>query len=145
MNFIGSPELVVALALGGRLSFNPLTDSLTDSDGNPFRLEAPGQAPEAPPNGFQSGDSSYVAPPEDGNGIDIVVNPDSERLQLLQPFPEWDGNDYVEVPVLMKVRGKCTTDHISPAGALAALPRPPRQVQRQPSHGRNQRLHRRGW
>ena len=116
MNFIGSPELVVALALGGRLSFNPLTDSLTDSDGNPFRLEAPGQAPEAPPNGFQSGDSSYVAPPEDGNGIDIVVNPDSERLQLLQPFPEWDGNDYVEVPVLMKVRGKCTTDHISPAG-----------------------------
>ena len=116
MNFIGSPELVVALALGGRLSFNPLTDSLTDSDGNPFRLEAPVQAPEAPPNGFQSGDSSYVAPPEDGSGIDIVVDPDSERLQLLQPFPEWDGNDYVEVPVLMKVRGKCTTDHISPAG-----------------------------
>ena len=116
MNFIGSPELVVALALGGRLSFNPLTDSLTDSDGNPFRLEAPVQAPEAPPNGFQSGDSSYVAPPEDGSGIHIVVNPDSERLQLLKPFPEWDGNDYVEVPVLMKVRGKCTTDHISPAG-----------------------------
>ena len=116
MNFIGSPEIVVALSLGGRLSFNPLTDTLTDSDGNPFRLEAPGQAPEAPPNGFQSGDSSYVAPPEDGSGIDIVVDPDSERLQLLQPFPEWDGNDYVEVPVLMKVRGKCTTDHISPAG-----------------------------
>ena len=116
MNFIGSPEIVVALSLGGRLSFNPLTDTLTDSDGNPFRLEAPGQAPEAPPNGFQSGDSSYVAPPEDGSGIDIVVDPDSERLQLLQPFPEWDGNDYVKVPVLMKVRGKCTTDHISPAG-----------------------------
>ncbi len=116
MNFIGSPEIVVALSLGGRLSFNPLTDTLTDSEGNPFRLEAPGQAPEAPPNGFQSGDSSYVAPPEDGGGIDIVVDPDSERLQLLQPFPEWDGNDYVEVPVLMKVKGKCTTDHISPAG-----------------------------
>ena len=116
MNFIGSPEIVVALSLGGRLSFNPLADSLTDSEGNPFRLEAPGQAPEAPPNGFQSGDSSYVAPPEDGGGIDIVVDPDSERLQLLQPFPEWDGNDYVEVPVLMKVKGKCTTDHISPAG-----------------------------
>ena len=116
MNFIGSPEIVVALSLGGRLSFNPLTDTLTDSEGNPFRLEAPGQAPEAPPNGFQSGDSSYVAPPEDGSSIDIVVDPDSERLQLLQPFPEWDGNDYVEVPVLMKVKGKCTTDHISPAG-----------------------------
>ena len=116
MNFIGSPEIVVALSLGGRLSFNPLTDTLADSEGNPFRLEAPGQAPEAPPNGFQSGDSSYVAPPEDGSSIDIVVDPDSERLQLLQPFPEWDGNDYVEVPVLMKVKGKCTTDHISPAG-----------------------------
>ena len=116
MNFIGSPEIVVALSLGGRLSFNPLTDTLTDSEGNPFRLEAPGQAPEAPPNGFLSGDSSYVAPPEDGSSIDIVVDPDSERLQLLQPFPEWDGNDYVEVPVLMKVKGKCTTDHISPAG-----------------------------
>ena len=116
MNFIGSPEIVVALSLGGRLSFNPLADSLTDSEGNPFRLEAPGQAPEAPPNGFLSGDSSYVAPPEDGSSINIVVDPDSERLQLLQPFPEWDGNDYVEVPVLMKVKGKCTTDHISPAG-----------------------------
>ena len=116
MNFIGSPEIVVALSLGGRLSFNPLTDTLADSEGNPFRLEAPGQAPEAPPNGFLSGDSSYVAPPEDGSSIDIVVDPDSERLQLLQPFPEWDGNDYVEVPVLMKVKGKCTTDHISPAG-----------------------------
>ena len=116
MNFIGSPEIVVALSLGGRLSFNPMADSLTDSEGNPFRLEAPGQAPEAPPNGFLSGDSSYVAPPEDGSSIDIVVDPDSERLQLLQPFPEWDGNDYVEVPVLMKVKGKCTTDHISPAG-----------------------------
>ena len=116
MNFIGSPEVVVALALGGRLSFNPLTDTLTDSDGNPFRLDPPAQAPEAPPNGFQRGDSSYVAPPEDGSGIEIVVDPDSERLELLQPFPEWDGSDYVEVPVLIKVRGKCTTDHISPAG-----------------------------
>ena len=116
MNFIGSPEIVVALSLGGRLSFNPLTDTLADSEGHPFRLEAPVQAPEAPPNGFLSGDSSYVAPPEDGSSIDIVVDPDSERLQLLQPFPEWDGNDYVEVPVLMKVKGKCTTDHISPAG-----------------------------
>ena len=144
MNFIGSPEIVVALSLGGRLSFNPLTDTLADSEGHPFRLEAPGQAPEAPPNGFQSGDSSYVAPPEDGSSIDIVVDPDSERLQLLQPFPEWDGNDYVEVPVLMKVKGKCTTDHISPGGPLAALPRPPGQVQRQPAHGRRQRLHRRG-
>ncbi len=116
MNFIGSPEIVVALALGGRLSFNPLTDTLTDPEGNPFRLAPPGQAPETPAEGFQPGDSSYAAPPDDGSGIEIAVDPNSERLQLLQPFQEWDGNDYLEIPVLMKVKGKCTTDHISPAG-----------------------------
>ena len=116
MNFIGSPEIVIALSLSGRLSFNPLTDRLTGADGNPFKLESPKEAPEVPPGGFDAGESSYVAPPEDGADIEIAVDPESERLQLLEPFPAWDGDDFLELPVLMKVRGKCTTDHISPAG-----------------------------
>ena len=116
MNFIASPEIVVAFSLAGRLSFNPLTDSLDDGEGRPFTLEPPGAAPEVPADGFDAGASSYVAPPKDGSGIEISVDPNSERIELLEPFPKWDGNDYVEVPVLMKVQGKCTTDHISPAG-----------------------------
>lgn len=116
MNFIGSPEIVIALALSGTLSFNPLTDTLTDSAGESFRLDPPKPAPEVPPNGFQNGGHYYVGPPENGYSIEIEVDPNSERLQLLKPFAEWDGNDYLEIPVLMKVKGKCTTDHISPAG-----------------------------
>ena len=116
MNFIASPEIVIAMALAGRLSFNPITDNLTDADGKPFKLEAPSKAPEVPRGGFDQGDSSYVAPPEDGSDIKLVVDDNSERLQLLKPFPAWDGNDFLEVPVLIKVKGKCTTDHISPAG-----------------------------
>ncbi len=121
MNFIGSPEIVIALSLGGRLSFNPLTDTLTGADGKPFKLEPPKQAPEVPPGGFDAGESAYVAPPEDGTSIEVSVDPNSERLQLLEPFPAWDGNDFLEVPVLIKVKGKCTTDHISPAGPWLAL------------------------
>ena len=116
MNFITSPEITMAMALAGRLSFNPLSDDLTDSDGKPFKLEPPKQAPEVPDRDFDSGHSSYFAPPEDGSGIEIVVSPDSERLQLMEPWPAWDGNDFIEMPVLIKVKGKCTTDHISPAG-----------------------------
>ena len=116
MNFIASPEVVVAFSLAGRLSFNPLTDTLEDGDGSPFTLEPPGAAPEVPADGFDPGESSYTAPPEDGAEIEISVDPNSERLQLLEPFPKWDGGDYTEGPVLMKVQGKCTTDHISPAG-----------------------------
>ena len=121
MNFIGSPEIVIALSLGGKLSFNPLADTLTAADGTAFRLEPPSQAPEVPPSGFDQGHPSYVAPPEDGSDIEIVVDPDSERLQLLEPFPAWDGNDYLDLPVLIKVKGKCTTDHISPAGPWLRL------------------------
>jgi aconitate hydratase len=113
--FIGSPEIVTALALGGRLDFNPLTDALTGANGEPVQLTPP-EAPELPANGFAAGRAGFVAPPEDGSGIAVLVKPDSERLQLLEPFPAWDGKDYERLPVLLKAKGKCTTDHISPAG-----------------------------
>ena len=116
MNFIASPEIVTSLALAGRLSFNPLLDALTGEDGKAFKLEPPKPAAEVPARDFDRGQSSFVAPPEDGSDIDISVDPNSERLQLMEPWPAWDGEDFPEVPVLVKVKGKCTTDHISPAG-----------------------------
>ena len=116
MNFIASPEIVTALGLAGRLSFNPLTDHLTAPDGTAFELDPPKQAPEVPTNGFDSGHSRYAAPPEDGSAIEIAIDPNSERLEPLHPWPAWDGSDYVKLPVLAKTRGKTTTDHISPAG-----------------------------
>ncbi|MGQ4808571.1 Aconitate hydratase A [Candidatus Entotheonellaceae bacterium PAL068K] len=116
MNFIGSPEIVMALALSGKLSFNPLTDTLTDANGQPFKLQPPQPAPEVPERQFDRGRASYVAPPEDGSRMALQVDPKSERLQLMEPWPAWDGNDFVDMPVLMKTKGKTTTDHISPAG-----------------------------
>ena len=116
MNFIASPEIVVALALAGRLSFNPLTDALDDGSGQTFRLTPPTKAPETPPDGFDAGRAFYHAPPEDGSDVAVEVAPDSERLQILEPFPRWDGEDIVGAPALIKTAGKCTTDHISPAG-----------------------------
>jgi aconitate hydratase A / 2-methylisocitrate dehydratase len=116
MNFIGSPEIVTAMALAGTLSFNPLTDTLTGADGKPFKLEPPKSAPEVPANNFDRGHSAYVAPPEDGSGIELAVSPNSERIQLMEPWPAWDGGDFRDMPVLMKTKGKTTTDHISPAG-----------------------------
>ena len=116
MNFIASPELAVALGLGGRLSFNPLTDTLTGADGREFKLDPPKPAPEVPPQGFDPGQSGYVEPPEAGEDVTVVVDPESNRLQILDPWPAWDGNDFADVPVLLKAQGKCTTDHISPAG-----------------------------
>ena len=117
MNFITSPELAVALSLGGSLSFNPMADTLTGADGKEFMLEAPGPAPEVPTGGFDSGEQGYVAPPEDGSSINVNVDPSSTRLQILEPWPAWDGEDFKDMPVLVKAAGKCTTDHISPAGA----------------------------
>jgi aconitate hydratase len=116
MNFIGSPEIVTAMALSGKLSFNPLTDTLTGSDGKPFKLEPPKPAPEVPANDFDRGRSAYIAPPEDGSSIELAVSPNSERIQLMEPWPPWDGEDFRDMPVLMKTKGKTTTDHISPAG-----------------------------
>jgi aconitate hydratase len=116
MNFIGSPEIVTAMALSGKLSFNPLTDTLTGADGKPFKLEPPKPAPEVPANNFDRGQSAYVAPPEDGSSIELAVAPNSERIQLIEPWPAWDGADFRDMPVLMKTKGKTTTDHISPAG-----------------------------
>jgi aconitate hydratase len=116
MNFIASPELVTALAVAGRLSFNPLTDTLPGADGKPFRLEAPKTAPEVPARNFEKGRSMYVAPPADGSAITFSVSPQSERLQIMEPWPAWDGKDFDGMPVLLKTKGKTTTDHISPAG-----------------------------
>ncbi len=108
--FVTSPDMVIAYALAGTLEFNPLTDEV---DG--VRLDAP-VGEDLPARGFDPGESGFVAPPENTSNIDVVVAPDSERLQLLEPFAAWDGEDYVDLPVLMKAKGKCTTDHISAAG-----------------------------
>ena len=116
MNFIASPELAVAMGLGGSLSFNPLTDPLVDADGNEFMLQPPSEAPEVPPTGFDPGADLYVEPPEDGSNVEVRVDPDSNRLQVLQPWDPWDGNDFEDIPVLVKTQGKTTTDSISPAG-----------------------------
>ncbi|WP_148686337.1 aconitate hydratase [Candidatus Nitrosocosmicus hydrocola] len=116
MNFIGSPELVIALALGGRLSFNPLKDELVAKDGTKFMLSPPKIAPEVPPLGFKDTINIYVPPDENPDTVIVRIDSNSQRLQTLQPFLEWDGNDFSKLPVLAKVKGKCTTDHISPAG-----------------------------
>ena len=119
MNFIGSPEIAIALALGGRLSFNPLVDELTAGDGTKFKLNPPTIAPEIPEKGFNdtSREDVFAAPAEDFRSVEVIINKDSDRLQKLEPFSKWDGKDFEKLPVLAKVRGKCTTDHISPAGA----------------------------
>jgi aconitate hydratase len=116
MNLIGSPEIVTALALAGKLSFNPMTDTLAAADGTQFKLDPPKPAPEVPAQGFDRGHSSFEAPPEDGSSIQLTVDPNSERLQLLEPWQAWDRNDFLDMPVLIKTKGKTTTDHISPAG-----------------------------
>jgi aconitate hydratase len=116
MNFIASPEIVTALALAKRLSFNPLTDTLTGAGGRQFRLDPPKPAPEVPARDFDRGQATYIAPPEDGSGIQLQVDPKSERLQLMEPWSAWDHKDFTDMPVLIKTKGKTTTDHISPAG-----------------------------
>ncbi len=114
--FMGSPEIVTAIALAGDLSFNPVTDALT-VNGKTVRLTAP-QAPELPSRGFAEGEAGYTAPRplKERERLDVIVPETSERLQRLAPFPAWDGKEFDRLPVLIKVAGQCTTDHISPAG-----------------------------
>jgi len=121
MNFIASPEIVTAFALSGRLSFNPLTDSLVGTGGRPFKLNPPQPAPEVPAKNFDRGQANYVAPPKDGSRVELKVDPNSQRLQLMQPWTAWDGKDFLDMPVLLKTKGKTTTDHISPAGPWLSL------------------------
>jgi aconitate hydratase len=115
LSFVTSPDVVVALALAGTLDFDPVNDTLTSAAGEQVRL-APPAGEQLPAQGFDPGESGFVAPPADRTGVTVQVAPDSERLQLLEPFAPWDGADYVDLPVLMKATGKCTTDHISAAG-----------------------------
>ncbi|MGH9977823.1 MAG: aconitate hydratase [Nitrososphaeraceae archaeon] len=117
MNFITSPEMVVALALGGKLSFNPLNDELVASDGRLFKLEPPKIAPEVPSLGFAYVTDTFVGPSSDPENTKVVIREGSDRLQKLEPFPAWDGREFEDLVILAKVAGKCTTDHISPAGA----------------------------
>jgi len=121
LNFIGSPEMIIALALGGKLSFNPLKDELTAADGTKFKLEPPKLAPEVPKDGFMIPEGIFVAPPKTSDDIEIIIDPNSKRLQRLEPFQKWNGKDFEEIPIMVKAKGKCTTDHISPAGAWLSL------------------------
>ena len=114
--FITSPEIVIAYSLAGRLSFNPLTDEVTAPSGETFKLEPPKAAPEIPAGGFVRATDVYVEPEDDGDSVEVSVDPASDRLQALEPFAPWDGEDFLELPILLKAKGKCTTDHISPAG-----------------------------
>lgn len=113
--FVTSPELVTALSITGTLNFDPTKDKLKGSDGKEFLLDSP-YGDELPTKGFDPGEDTYEAPPSDGTKLKVDVNPSSERLQLLEPFDVWNGKDLVELTVLIKVKGKCTTDHISAAG-----------------------------
>ncbi|MFT7487320.1 MAG: aconitate hydratase, partial [Candidatus Paceibacteria bacterium] len=113
--FIGSPELVTAMAFAGRLDFNPLTDSLPTPDGGQFRFAAPtGQT--LPEHGFANPQGGFLAPPEEPGSVEVIIAESSERLERLTPFAPWDGEDPADLPILLKAEGKCTTDHISAAG-----------------------------
>lgn len=113
--FVTSPEMVVAVAIAGRLDFNPITDSLTNDSGDEVRLSEP-TGFELPSKGFDVEDNGYEAPAEDGSSVEVVIKPDSQRLQLLTPFEPWDGKNITGMKLLIKAYGKCTTDHISMAG-----------------------------
>lgn len=113
--FVTSPELVTALSIAGNLNFDPTKDELTGADGKKFKLSSP-FGDELPSKGFDPGQDTYAAPPTDGSSAQVDVSPTSQRLQLLAPFNKWDGKDLLDMTVLIKVKGKCTTDHISAAG-----------------------------
>ena len=118
LSFIASPEICVAYALAGTLDFDPQKDEIEAPDGTRFKLDPPRPAPEIPPKGFEISFGGYEAPPSpaERSSVEIVIRPDSERLQRLEPFSAWDGKDFESLPLLLKAKGKCTTDHISMAG-----------------------------
>jgi aconitate hydratase len=116
LSFLTSPEIVTALAFAGTLEFDPVHGTMPGADGKPFRFTAP-EGEELPARGFVRGEEGYEPPAADGDSVTVEVAPTSERIQLLQPFPRWDGKDFAELPILVKTKGKTTTDHISPAGA----------------------------
>jgi len=113
--FVASPDMVTALALAGRLDFNPITDTLTTEDGKEVKLDPP-QGVELPPKGFAAEDPGYQPPADNGEEVDVKVKSDSDRLQLLEPFAAWEGENLFGLRLLLKAKGKCTTDHISMAG-----------------------------
>ena len=116
LSFLTSPEIVTALAFAGTLEFDPVHGTMTTPDGKAFRFTPP-EGEELPRQGFARGEEGFEAPAADGSAVQVVIRPDSERLQLLEPFPRWDGKDFERLPILVKTKGKTTTDHISPAGA----------------------------
>jgi aconitate hydratase len=116
LSFLTSPEIVTAMAFAGTLEFDPVHGTIPGPDGKAFRFTPP-ESEELPKAGFAKGEEGYEAPAADGESVVIAVAPNSERIQLLQPFPLWDGNDFDALPILVKTKGKTTTDHISPAGA----------------------------
>ena len=113
--FVASPEIATAFAIAGDLCFNPMTDTLLNDKGEQVKLDAP-TGDKLPVKGFTVDDNGYVAPSADGCNIEVIIDPKSERLQRLQPFASWDGKDLLDMPLLIKTKGKCTTDHISMAG-----------------------------
>jgi aconitate hydratase len=115
LSFLASPEVVTAYAITGDLGFDPVNQKLKGADGKEFKFQPP-QGEELPAKGFAKGEEGFVAPAASGEGLTVEVPPTSERLQLLQPFPRWDGKDFEKLPLLIKTKGKTTTDHISPAG-----------------------------
>lgn len=115
LSFVTSPDTVLAIALSGKLDFDPTVDTVTAPDGTEVTFDAPA-GEVLPERGYDPGEDTFTAPPSDGSAIEVEVSPASDRLQLLTPFAPWDGNDYTNLPVLMKAQGKCTTDHISAAG-----------------------------
>ncbi len=121
MNFIASPEITTAFALAGSLSFNPITDELKGDDGVSFRLTPPAPAPEVPAKNFAGGREQFSSPPDDGRTVTVDIDPNSKRIQILKPWDAWDGEDVIGSVILLKAQGKCTTDHISPAGVWLSL------------------------
>ena len=115
LSFVTSPDTVIAMALAGRLDFDPRTDTLVNDDGEEVRLSEP-VGEDLPDKGFDPGENTFIAPPEDGSDVEVVVSPTSDRIQLLTPFEPWNGEDFTGLPVAVKAQGKCTTDHISMAG-----------------------------